>query len=84
MVFRFAVAEKLSGSDSGMDPGSDSASDSDESDIEKKSRALDERKAREEKDAEEEMQLNIAEESDEFRLPTKEVCNCLCFCFSKC
>ncbi|XP_043817910.1 26S rRNA (cytosine-C(5))-methyltransferase NOP2B [Manihot esculenta] len=64
--------EKLSGSDSGMDPGSDSASDSDESDIEKKSRALDERKAREEKDAEEEMQLNIAEESDEFRLPTKE------------
>ncbi|EEF39638.1 Proliferating-cell nucleolar antigen p120, putative [Ricinus communis] len=60
------------GEDSGMDSGSDSDSDSDESDIEKKSRAIDAQKEQEEKDAEEELRLNINEESDEFRLPTKE------------
>lgn len=65
------VAEKGPGFDSGSD--SDSDSDSDVSDIEKKSRAIDEEHAREEEEALEEMQLNIKEESDEFRLPTKEV-----------
>lgn len=73
--FHYFAAD--SGSDSDMDAGSDS--DSDESDIEKKSKRIDLKKKREEKDAEEEIkddiQVNIGD--DEFRLPTKEVC-----CFS--
>lgn len=55
------------------DSGSVSSSDSDETDIEDKSRIIDEKRSREEKDAADEMQLNIKDESDEFRLPTKEV-----------
>ncbi|KAK6154484.1 hypothetical protein DH2020_008732 [Rehmannia glutinosa] len=53
--------------------GSDGDSDSDESDIEKRAKAIDDEKAREEEDAEAELQLNIKEEADEFRLPTPEM-----------
>ncbi|KAL0407020.1 UNVERIFIED_CONTAM: 26S rRNA (cytosine-C(5))-methyltransferase NOP2B [Sesamum latifolium] len=58
------------GTDEDSESGEDS--DSDASDIEKRARAIDEEKAREEEDAEAELQLNIKEESDEFTLPTME------------
>lgn len=56
--------------DSGSSFGSDS--DSDVSDIEAKSREIDLKRKRVEQEAMDEMQLNIKDESDEFRLPTKE------------
>ncbi|XP_057726220.1 26S rRNA (cytosine-C(5))-methyltransferase NOP2B-like [Arachis stenosperma] len=58
--------------DSASDSGSGLDVDSDDYDIEEKSRIIDEERKKEEEDAEAEMQLNIKEESDEFRLPTQE------------
>eukprot|EP01018_Ginkgo_biloba_P023192 Gb_02482 [translate_table: standard] len=59
------------------DKGSDDNSEEEESeeeelDIEKKSRILDDEKARERADADAELQLNIQEEPDDFRLPTAQ------------
>jgi ribosomal RNA methyltransferase Nop2 len=75
-MIMFDFAEKASGSESGS--GLDSDSDDDD-DIEKISRAIDEKKKREKDDAAAEMQTNIQEESDEFRLPTKQVSFLFCF-----
>lgn len=52
------------GSDSDLDSGSD---------VEGKSRAIDEAREIEEQEAHDELQLNIKEQPDEFRLPTQEV-----------
>lgn len=68
-MFVVCYAEK----DSASDSGSGLDVDSDDYDIEEKSRIIDEERKKEEEDAEAEMQLNIKEESDEFRLPTQEV-----------
>ncbi|KAH9610425.1 hypothetical protein KSS87_005668 [Heliosperma pusillum] len=58
--------------DSGSDLASASDSDSDGEDIEKESKALDKKLARQVKDADKEtLELNI-QESDDFTLPTKE------------
>ncbi|KAL6543074.1 26S rRNA (cytosine-C(5))-methyltransferase nop2b [Orobanche hederae] len=72
------AADILQGSDNEDDKVEESSdedldSDSDERDIEKISQAIDEGKAREDKDGQDEMTLNIKEEADdEFRLPTPE------------
>ncbi|MFS7988492.1 putative 16S rRNA (cytosine(1407)-C(5))-methyltransferase [Helianthus anomalus] len=63
----------LQGSDDEeMGSGSQSDLDSDDSDIETKSKAIDDAKEREEKEALDELRLNIKEAPDEFRLPTQE------------
>lgn len=66
--------EEDDGSDEGSDDGEESDEDSeDEMDVEKKSRFLDAQKQREVEEArQEEMQLNIQGDADDFRLPTEE------------
>ncbi|XP_076932828.1 26S rRNA (cytosine-C(5))-methyltransferase NOP2B-like [Bidens hawaiensis] len=58
--------------DEEMGSVSQSDLDSDDSDIEGKAKKIDEAKEREEKEALDELQLNIKEAPDEFRLPTQE------------
>ncbi|XP_071724017.1 26S rRNA (cytosine-C(5))-methyltransferase NOP2B-like isoform X2 [Rutidosis leptorrhynchoides] len=67
----FAADILQGGSDDDDDRGSGSDSDSG-SDIEGQSRAIDEAKELEEREAHDELQLNIKEQPDEFQLPTQE------------
>lgn len=62
--------------------GGDEDSDSDVSDFEKEAMAVDVEKAREKKDAADELLLNINAEADEFRLPTEQVQPMRYLCFS--
>ncbi|KAL8146990.1 hypothetical protein AgCh_004635 [Apium graveolens] len=55
-----------------QEKGSDSNSDLDGSDIEKKSKAIDAKKAIEEQQAKDEMVINIKEQDDDFRLLTPQ------------
>ncbi|KAF8113950.1 hypothetical protein N665_0043s0023 [Sinapis alba] len=59
----------LGGSD---DEEGNLGSDSDSDDMVKKSKAIDEERKRQEEDAKDELQMNIKEQPDEFRLPTKK------------
>ncbi|XP_061990272.1 26S rRNA (cytosine-C(5))-methyltransferase NOP2B-like [Rosa rugosa] len=63
--------DSLPGSDEDEEKGS-SDSDSDSGDIEKKSRVIDQKTLEEEEEGRKELELNIKDESDEFRLPTKQ------------
>lgn len=56
-----------------VEKGSDSDSESDGSDIEKKSKAIDAKKAIQEQEANDEMLTNIKEQDDDFRLLTPQV-----------
>lgn len=56
----------------GSDAEEEEDSDSDLSDLETKSRLIDEEKKREEEEAEDELLVNVKDENDEFRLPTAE------------
>ncbi|GAA0144368.1 RNA methyltransferase [Lithospermum erythrorhizon] len=58
--------------DEGSDDDSDSGSDSDEGDIEKSSRAIDAKRAKDLESDKDELISNFKDEADELRLPTEE------------
>nr|XP_043609371.1 26S rRNA (cytosine-C(5))-methyltransferase NOP2B-like [Erigeron canadensis] len=58
--------------DQEMGSGSESDSDGSEKDIDDISKVIDIKRKKEQQDAEDELQLNIREQPDEFRLPTQE------------
>lgn len=70
----FVISVADDGSDDNLDSDVDSDSDADDTDLVRKSKAIDDERKREEEDGDLELQLNIKEEADEFRLPTAEVC----------
>ncbi|XP_027775375.1 uncharacterized protein LOC107030217 [Solanum pennellii] len=65
-----ASSDADDGSDVHADSNVDSDSDADDTDLVRKSKAIDDERKREEEEGDLELQLNIKEEADELRLPT--------------
>lgn len=79
MLLCFGIYVADDGSDVNSDSNVNSDSDVDDTDLIRKSKAIDVEREGEEEDAEAELKRNIKVETDEFRLPTTEVCLMLHF-----